>query len=811
MTDGVLLKEISGDFLLTNYSCLVIDEAHERSLNTDILIGLLSRVVKLRHRIAKNPDDPTFKDLIQGRQITPLKLVIMSATLRVEDFTVNRRLFAAPPPVLSVEGRQYPVAMHFSRKTPEMDFVGAAFKKVCKIHTRLPSGGILVFLSGQNEIHQLCRKLKQRFPFEKQKYLEEADKALASSSAQVYKTADDQAMGLDNDELPLDGLDEDRQDVHFSDGSDVDESEDDDDDAAAMNLNIQDDECRAPLLVLPLYALLPTQQQLRVFEAPPEGVRLCVVATNVAETSLTIPNIKYVVDSGKVKERQYDPSTAVASFDVSWTSKASADQRMGRAGRSGPGHCYRLFSSAVFENYFPQFSRPEIQRMPIEGVVLQMKSLNIDNVVNFPFPTAPDQIQLKAAERLLIHLGALDAESKRITETGKKMVRLPLAPRHARLLLAGIDAGCTAHAIALAAALTVGDPFMLNMDRNDEEEEKEKEGDKEGKSKTSLYGSVQKKFAEGTSSDMLKLINVIRYYELESDTDRFCEKHFLRAKAMKEIHLLRAQIMKTLPDLGVDQLSFAPTLPPLTDALVFKLKACILSGYIDQVAVRSDAKSKDHPRLPMYELLVAPLDNFAMNDEIFLHPSSCLSHQAAPHLAVFQDLVRTSQVYMKGLTAIKDPAMLATAGAHLCSFSKPLEKPAPRYDSDRDQIICYARPRFGDRSLELEPVPMEMPTGADRYRWLAQFILNGDVFPELRQWVEHLISKSSLMTNAKLPITHSKVMSLVQPLMEHKIKSKADLLRVWEKQPKFLLRGYLSWLPPTFHADVTAMWPPATR
>ena len=149
--------------------------------------------------------------------------------------------------------------------------------------------------------------------------------------------------------------------------------------------------------VLPLYSLLPKQAQLRIFESPPEGSRLVVVATNIAETSLTIPGIKYVIDSGKSKERLSDPKTGLQRFCIDWTSKAAADQRAGRAGRVGPGHCYRLYSSAVFGNYFSEFASPEISRVPLDGVILQMKAVGIQNILNFPFPTQPDLTQLKSS------------------------------------------------------------------------------------------------------------------------------------------------------------------------------------------------------------------------------------------------------------------------------------------------------------------------------------------------------------------------------------------------------------------------------
>jgi len=224
-----------------------------------------------------------------------------------------------------------------------------------------------------------------------------------------------------------------------------------------------------------------------VFKPPPENHRLVIISTNVAETSLTIPGIRYVVDSGRAKERSYEPSSGVQSFSVSWVSKASASQRTGRAGRTGPGHCYRLYSSALFENHFEKFSKPEILRMPIEGVVLNMKSMNIDSVINFPFPTPPDRFALKKAEDLLSHLGALEQATStrmingrqvtgsaggRITDLGKKMGGYPVSPRFAKMLVLGEQNGCLPYVIAIVACLSVGQPFIHEqaLEVDDEED-----------------------------------------------------------------------------------------------------------------------------------------------------------------------------------------------------------------------------------------------------------------------------------------------------------------------------------------------------
>jgi len=280
----------------------------------------------------------------------------MSATMRVADFTANNRLFPQPPPVVNVNARQYPVNIHFNRKTALNNYVDEAFKKVAKIHQRLPPGGILVFLTGQDEIRLLCNKLRDRFP-SKQRRASETD----LQGPRVRCSA--RAMDLEAEDIEVEHDDELRND----DDSDPNAVSDDSDfEEAPQRPKLHDDQSE-PLHVLPLFSLLPVNDQLRVFAPPPEGSRLCVVATNVAETSLTIPGIKYVVDCGRVKERVYERSTGIESFQIRWISKASAAQRAGRAGRTGPGHCYRLYSSAVFERDFPQFSEPEILKYPIEG------------------------------------------------------------------------------------------------------------------------------------------------------------------------------------------------------------------------------------------------------------------------------------------------------------------------------------------------------------------------------------------------------------------------------------------------------------
>jgi ATP-dependent RNA helicase DHX37/DHR1 len=286
-----------------------------------------------------------------------LKLIIMSATLRVTDFTANTHLFAEPPPVINIDARQYPVTIHFSKRTNLHDYVTEAFKKVSKIHQRLPPGGILVFLTGQEEIRNLVKRLKDKFPLQENKVLGNGN----DWAPPVKISAKNMDLELEDVDVDADHLADDRASNHSS---------DDEDDSDLSDFEAAADESlptAEPLCVLPLFSLLPVTEQLKIFQPPPDGSRLCVVATNVAETSLTIPGIKYVVDCGRVKEREYDKRTGVESFQVGWVSKASAGQRSGRAGRIGAGHCYRLYSSTVFERDFSTFAEPEILKYPIEG------------------------------------------------------------------------------------------------------------------------------------------------------------------------------------------------------------------------------------------------------------------------------------------------------------------------------------------------------------------------------------------------------------------------------------------------------------
>ncbi|KAK1071988.1 putative ATP-dependent RNA helicase DHR1 [Friedmanniomyces endolithicus] len=728
MTDGILLREISQDFLLSRYSAIVIDEAHERSVNTDILIGMLSRIVPLRQELAKEEPEKHY----------PLKLVIMSATLRVADFVENTRLFQdGPPPIIEAEGRQYPVTVHFSRRT-QRDYAAETVEKVARGHRKLPPGGILVFLTSQVEIQSVANTLKAR--------LGGGATGFAGSG-----------RGVSAKEAPLDMDDfEDRHDRRkgndYLDGEDDADSDSDivitglDPDADDREFQVDDNPLfgnheRGALKphILPLYAALPSAQQLRVFHSPPDGSRLIVLATNVAETSLTIPGIRYVFDCGRAKEKRYDNATGVQTFEIDWVSKASASQRIGRAGRTGPGHCYRLYSSAVYERDFAEHTVPEILRTPLESTVLQLKSMEIENVVNFPFPTSPDGVQFAQAERLLKTLGAIgsEKEDRRITEVGREIMGFPVNPRFGKMLMLAQRIGVLVYTVAIVAGLAVGDLFipeahtvsgvMLesgtgaasdeDSDRDVRRERKlaESEAHTAAQHRHQAYNRAHATLSRwDDQSDVLKLLTAVAVYADSSGPSKpisalgkICADYYLREKGMSEVQQLRHQLH------NIVSARYPAVAGTITDALPVPsekerkmLGQVVAAAYIDQVAIRADLLHDEttggfgrKPRRAgevAYRTLVPTADvdkTLAPQEQeiqrsVFVHPSSVLAHLSVkemPGYIVYSHLSRAAPTTIDSgkiprtrihpLTAVSAQVLAALAeGTPLLEMGKPIGK-----------------------------------------------------------------------------------------------------------------------------------------
>ncbi|KAL7190067.1 hypothetical protein ACSBR1_039665 [Camellia fascicularis] len=718
MTDGILLREMQSDFLLKKYSIIILDEAHERSLNTNILIGMLSRVIQQHQIIYEEQQCKVLSGerISPERKICPLKLVLMSATLRVKDFVFGRRIFCDPPPVIEIPTQQYTVTIHFSKRTEIVDYIGQAYKKVLSIHKRLPPYGILAFVSGQREVEYLCQKLRKA----SKEIVENSFKRnmeIEVSTASVGNVAEEYDMKEINEAFEMHGnsshdetdrfssYDEDHGDSNdnesdFSDdlGTDSDlESVDDDrgllnqktkvvpSSEGSSNQSIPGLEekrhgvnglCAGAMCVLPLYAMLPASAQLRVFEEIKEGDHLVVVATNVAETSLTIPGIKYVVDTRREKVQNYNSSTGMETFEVQWISKASAAQRAGRAGRTGPGHCYRLYSSAVFNNIFPDFSSAEISKIPVDGIVLLMKSMGIGKVSNFPFPTPPEVTALFEAECCLKALEARDSKG-RLTSLGKAMAQYPMSPLHSWMLLTAIQIMgkmkiygranlVLGYALAAAAALSLSNPFVMQFEgsHTDTDGLKKDESDSiDSKKSTDKEAKLRRK----------KLKESAKCFELSGNSVEFCDDNALHLKTMEEMSKLRKQLLQ----------------------LVFNQSFCGLQqefswthGTAEDVERAWRVSSNKYPLLLNEEELLGQAICTGWADRVAKHVRRVLASEG--------DIKVNTSRYQACM--VREPIFLhrwSSVAKSLCTFSAPLADPKPYYDPLTDQVFCWVIPIFG--------------------------------------------------------------------------------------------------------------------
>lgn len=790
VTDGVLLKEIQRNFTLDNYSVVIIDEAHERSVFSDILIGLLSRIVNLRRK---------YND--------PLKLIIMSATLRVDDFARNPRLFKNPPPLLKVESRQFPVTIHFSKNTPD-NYLNGALAKVSKIHRSQSSGGILVFVTGRNDVTTLVKKLRKMFPAsdDKQEKMFTEDKQQDKSFTNRFqmKTQKSKAKVF-GDMLPKISLDDFTEDNTFAEeNQDSDAESDQQEDASDVGKRVFGDEMKhQPLYCLPLYSLLSKDRQDLVFKPPPEGHRLCVVATNVAETSLTIPGIKYVVDTGKVKKKVYDKTTGISAFIVSWTSKASADQRSGRAGRTCPGHSYRLYSSAVYTNDFPDFSEPEIASKPIDDLVLQMKSLDIVNVDNFPFPTAPSAESLIASEKRLIMMGALQEIKTKVCVTGRKatsltslgrvMAQFPVSPRYGRMLSFAYNE-LLPYVVALVAGLTVQEIFLSTVPAQFFSENESTDA----KSLQQKWNALRRRWSGTGNSrllgDLTLMLKAIGASEFTGASFSFSVQNGISHKAMNEIHKLRKQLTQEVN--RVLNYSIPLTLTPPDDLDTKHLRMIALAGFFDHVAKKSVSPD---PKINKKR----PYQSTQTDEFVFIDPQSILN-QESPEWVVYQEIHETSKMFMRNVVAI-EPSWLPIYSRNLCHLSDPLEDPSPFFDTERDSVMCYVEGTFGPHAWTLPVSVIEFPETQERFKWFARLFLEGFVIPFLKEFQGSYLSSPKILLKSWSNLL-PKLMSIHKILQRNRISSLLSLKSRWKTDGEFLLAEVKEWLPVSKHFDLEEAW-----
>ena len=525
MTDGMLLREFMTEPDLAGYSALMIDEAHERTVHTDILLALV-------------------KDL--ARERPDLKLLISSATMNAEKFAQ----YFDDAPIFNIPGRRYPVDIYYT-PAPEANYLAAAITTTFQIHTTQGKGDILIFLTGQDEI-------------------EAAELEIAETAKKL--------------------------------GSRIKE-----------------------LVICPIYANLPSELQSKIFEPTPDGARKVVLATNIAETSLTIDGIVYVIDPGYVKENVYNPATGMSNLVVVPCSRASANQRSGRAGRVGPGKCFRLYTKFAYMNEMDESTTPEIQRTNLNGVVLQLKSLGINELLDFEFMDPPPTEALIGALNQLFALQALNHRGE-MTKLGRQMAEFPTDPMLAKAVLAADKEGCVEEVWSVVAMLGEASALFFRP-----------------KDKKIHADSARNRFTIKDGGDHVTLLNVWNQWVDSDFSPVWARENFLQQRSLTRARDVRDQLAKLC-----ERVEVAPSTCGASN--LRPIKRAITAGFFPNAARLQ--KSGDNYR------------TVKNNTTVWIHPSSVLMASDPPEkMVVYFELVQTTKEYMRSVMPI-EPRWLAELAPH---------------------------------------------------------------------------------------------------------------------------------------------------